>query len=434
MRKTALILAASASTVMSTGAAANSAEICVKGADSRRIEVLTPGEVGRACDLRVVRDNGAYVSTPFHADNSAGYCATRAKDLVAGLVAEGFSCTFALLPEKGSAEAKVEPSVIAPSAPVDVAVQDAAPQHTVEAGPSVAGAPAEAAADAIQSLIMKTETETAEADAPVAPPSGIASQSVESVPAAASPDATQPAQETPATEVANGGPVALAPTKAAALTGVRAPRSAAGRLVGAAHDAKPLDIAKGDAEERLEPTPVSASPVAPLPQTFAQAAPKTAKPAARAAPAPAIAPVADGAKPVKAEAPKPRAAQDIIKGVLAAQAAAWNEGDLEGFMGVYWKDSDLRFVSGSTVSKGWRETMNRYRERYGEGAAIGRLSYDKLDVNLVSDDVATVTGRYLVERAAGSESASFTRVMKRFDGLWRIVHDHNVIEPAPATN
>ncbi|MEQ1931367.1 MAG: nuclear transport factor 2 family protein, partial [Parvularculaceae bacterium] len=197
-------------------------------------------------------------------------------------------------------------------------------------------------------------------------------------------------------------------TNASALQGVRAPRPAAGRFVGAAADAKPLDSLTDEeiAEERLGAAP--STPAAPV--------------------APAAAPVTTAAA-----APKARAAEDIIKSVLAAQTAAWNEGDLEAFMGVYWKDPALRFVSGSTVSKGWKETMNRYRDRYGEGAAMGRLTLDAIDVDLVSDNVATVVGRYRVDNAKGTDAGLFTLVMKRFDGLWRIVHDHSTSE-TPNTN
>ena len=68
-------------------------ETCARGEDVRVIEVLTPGEVGAACDLRYTRDGGSNVSVPYHADNSSDFCGERARALVASLVDAGFVCT-----------------------------------------------------------------------------------------------------------------------------------------------------------------------------------------------------------------------------------------------------------------------------------------------------------------------------------------------------
>ena len=128
---------------------------------------------------------------------------------------------------------------------------------------------------------------------------------------------------------------------------------------------------------------------------------------------------------------QPRSRPEIIKAALAAQAAAWNEGDIEAFMEGYWRDADLRFVSGTEVSKGWTKTLKRYRDRYGNGAQLGQLTFEDLDVQMVTEDVAIVVGRFALARTEGNSSGLYTLVMKRFEGAWRIVHDHTVAD-APA--
>ena len=50
------------------------------------------------------------------------------------------------------------------------------------------------------------------------------------------------------------------------------------------------------------------------------------------------------------------AAADAIFQVLIAQEAAWNHGDLEGFMAGYWKSPELTFLSGDKVTLGWQPT------------------------------------------------------------------------------
>ena len=114
-----------------------------------------------------------------------------------------------------------------------------------------------------------------------------------------------------------------------------------------------------------------------------------------------------------------------------AHAAAWNEGDLDGFMSSYWKSDELKFVSGVNVTRGWNATMKRYRDRYSGGEGLGQLGLEKLEVKLVTDDVAVVTGRFNLARSAETSSGAFSLVMRRDAGAWKIVHDHTASDPAP---
>src|SRR5215211_2307031 len=64
-----------------------------------------------------------------------------------------------------------------------------------------------------------------------------------------------------------------------------------------------------------------------------------------------------------------------VRSVLERQVEAWNRRDLEGFMKGYWRSQDLTFFSNATTTKGWKETLDRYRNRYqSEGAEMGQLT------------------------------------------------------------
>ena len=65
---------------------------------------------------------------------------------------------------------------------------------------------------------------------------------------------------------------------------------------------------------------------------------------------------------------------EAIRAVMQSQVDAWNHHDLEGFMNGYWRSPDLTFFSGTTETKGWEPTLERYRRSYqSEGhAKIGR--------------------------------------------------------------
>ena len=112
-----------------------------------------------------------------------------------------------------------------------------------------------------------------------------------------------------------------------------------------------------------------------------------------------------------------------IRAILAAQAASWNRGDIDGFMEGYWKNADLRFASGGTVVRGWQSTLLRYRDRYPDGAAMGELSFADLEVDLMSEDAAVVHGAWQLERETDAPSGLFTLVMREYAEGWVIVSD-----------
>jgi beta-aspartyl-peptidase (threonine type) len=130
-----------------------------------------------------------------------------------------------------------------------------------------------------------------------------------------------------------------------------------------------------------------------------------------------------GLAPLAAASPAPPA---DVRSVLDAQVEAWNRGDLEGFMATYWRSPDLVFCSGATVTKGWDDTLARYRKRYqSEGREMGRLRFDSIEVLPLGEDAALARGAWHLVMADGKEPHGlFTLLLRRLDGAWRIVHDH----------
>ena len=115
-----------------------------------------------------------------------------------------------------------------------------------------------------------------------------------------------------------------------------------------------------------------------------------------------------------------------VRALLDAQVAAWNRGDLEGFMAGYWRSPELVFCSGATVTKGWEATLERYRKRYqAEGREMGQLRFESLEVERLGPDAAFARGEYWLRLGDGQQPhGRFTLVLRRLPGAWRIVHDH----------
>jgi beta-aspartyl-peptidase (threonine type) len=113
-----------------------------------------------------------------------------------------------------------------------------------------------------------------------------------------------------------------------------------------------------------------------------------------------------------------------IAKVLNDQVAAWNKGDLRGFMEGYWKSPELTFFSGKDQTKGWQATLERYQKRYqAEGKEMGKLTFD-YQIDVLGPDSAFVRGRWKVVTSKETLGGVFTLIVKKFPEGWRIVHDH----------
>lgn len=122
--------------------------------------------------------------------------------------------------------------------------------------------------------------------------------------------------------------------------------------------------------------------------------------------------------------PDPEAARTAIRGVLDAQVAAWNRGDIEAFMDGYAQTDSLRFASGGSVYRGWEAALERYQTSYPDRAAMGMLAFRHLDIRLLGPASALVFGRWQLTREADAPSGLFTLLFVRRANGWRIVHDH----------
>jgi len=113
--------------------------------------------------------------------------------------------------------------------------------------------------------------------------------------------------------------------------------------------------------------------------------------------------------------------------VLYIQEAAWNDGDIEGFMAAgYLRSGELTFLSGGDWTRGYDTVLARYRSRYAEGGReMGRLAFSEMEVEVLAPDVGLVRGRWQLTFSDGtSRSGLFTLVMRHEYEGWRIVHDH----------
>jgi ketosteroid isomerase-like protein len=115
--------------------------------------------------------------------------------------------------------------------------------------------------------------------------------------------------------------------------------------------------------------------------------------------------------------------------VLTAQQAAWNRGDLDGFMAGYARSPDLVFTSGGKIRRGYAETYAKYKAKYGgDHAGMGHLDFEILSVQSLGVDGAIVLGRWRLTETPNAAVGVFSVALERTAEGWRIVHDHTSVD------
>lgn len=114
-----------------------------------------------------------------------------------------------------------------------------------------------------------------------------------------------------------------------------------------------------------------------------------------------------------------------IRAVLDAQGAAWNRGDVEGYMDGYDRSPNTEFVGADSITRGWQQVLDRYKQRYDTREKMGVLTFSDLEISLISKDAALVLGRWRLKRANDEPHGVFTLLFRKTKAGWRIVHDHS---------
>ena len=112
-----------------------------------------------------------------------------------------------------------------------------------------------------------------------------------------------------------------------------------------------------------------------------------------------------------------------VRAVIEAQQAAWNRGDIEGFMDGYERAETTTFVSDDTVTRGWQTVLERYKKTYDSREKMGTLAFSELEIKPLSPFYALADGRWQLTRAGDTPHGRFTLLFRRTSNGWRIVHD-----------
>lgn len=116
-----------------------------------------------------------------------------------------------------------------------------------------------------------------------------------------------------------------------------------------------------------------------------------------------------------------------IQKVLEQQQQDWNRGDVVAFMRGYKDSPDTTFI-GKTIQHGYDAILARYKKAYADREAMGTLNFSDIQIRMLGEDYAAVTGRYHLVRnatAGGDASGLYSLIWQKTSVGWKIILDHS---------
>ena len=121
--------------------------------------------------------------------------------------------------------------------------------------------------------------------------------------------------------------------------------------------------------------------------------------------------------------------QQIFR-LLGKMADSWNAHDIDGYLAAYWQSPDLLVIIEGEQLKGWADVTSTYHRGYPNKDEMGTLLPDRIQIQMVSADVAVALDWWTVVLRKGKVMGTSTMVLRKIEGNWVIVVMHSsLVEP-----
>lgn len=121
-----------------------------------------------------------------------------------------------------------------------------------------------------------------------------------------------------------------------------------------------------------------------------------------------------------------------VEEILQLSAAAWNAGDLDGFMVHYERAHTTTYIGSGGLLIGFDAIRDRYAPGFEPGAERDSLRFESIRARPLDQLFALATARYVLHRDGEiTSSGPFTLVLRRIEGVWKIIHDQSAADPPP---
>lgn len=113
-----------------------------------------------------------------------------------------------------------------------------------------------------------------------------------------------------------------------------------------------------------------------------------------------------------------------ISAAMKAQEAAWNAGDIHGYMAYYKNDAQISFVSVRGIDKGYSTILARYLKSYPDKTAMGKLDFNILEFIPAGANNAVLVGEWTLYRENDKPGGYFSLLWENSPEGWKIIIDH----------
>ena len=113
----------------------------------------------------------------------------------------------------------------------------------------------------------------------------------------------------------------------------------------------------------------------------------------------------------------------MLISILEKQETDWNKGNLKGFLSAYWNSDTLRSLSVRGLQYGYDRLEKKLLKNYPDSVSMGHLDYDVIQIELIGEMDAMITGKWLRKNDKKFQGGFFTVLMRKIKGRWLIVSE-----------
>jgi uncharacterized protein (TIGR02246 family) len=127
----------------------------------------------------------------------------------------------------------------------------------------------------------------------------------------------------------------------------------------------------------------------------------------------------------KISTPENKKTEDAIRRVFEDGCAAWNRGDLDGYLASYWDSSTTLWVSSGSLLRGRKAIVAAYKARFSTPQQMGKLTLADLEINVLTTTDAIAFGRWMLVVDNQASKGFFTVQLRQIEGTWLFIADHS---------
>lgn len=128
---------------------------------------------------------------------------------------------------------------------------------------------------------------------------------------------------------------------------------------------------------------------------------------------------------IKLSTPENKKTEDAIRRVFEDGCAAWNRGDLDGYLASYWDSSTTLWVSSGSLLRGRKAIVAAYKARFSTPQQMGKLTLADLEIDVLTTTDAIAFGRWMLVVDDQASKGFFTVQLRQIEGTWLFIADHS---------